>query len=231
MAKKKAKPGGRDADWAEAQQRCRLSGEEIRMAKELGISPRSLIKNIPAPSQRWKIAVKDWVRELYGKMQEKTARKNSRRHAELDGDQQPAVGAMPDLAGEQDWPDDPDDFEEFEDFDDRLTDEGIAEANQDMLRRQREFRKAAELVARAMAELPQVQKVVLFGSVAVPLCKEVPRFREFCRAGVAIWHECKDVDLAVWVTDLENLKSLQRPQPSADRPAGGAPDRRRPPSG
>jgi predicted nucleotidyltransferase len=79
-----------------------------------------------------------------------------------------------------------------------------------MLRRQREFRKAAELVARAMAELPQVQKVVLFGSVAVPLCKEVPRFREFCRAGVAIWHECKDVDLAVWVTDLENLKSLQR---------------------
>ena len=34
--------------WAEAQRRCRLSGEAVRMAKELGIGPRSLIKNIPA---------------------------------------------------------------------------------------------------------------------------------------------------------------------------------------
>jgi hypothetical protein len=34
--------------WAEAQRRCRLSDEAVRIAKELGIGPRSLIKNIPA---------------------------------------------------------------------------------------------------------------------------------------------------------------------------------------
>ena len=37
------------------------------MAKELGISPRSLIKNIPSPAQRWKQPVKDWIRELYAR--------------------------------------------------------------------------------------------------------------------------------------------------------------------
>ena len=74
MAEKKPKPGSRDADWAQAKRRCRLSEEEIRMAKELGISPRSLTRNIPSASQQWKAPVKDWVRELYRKKQEKTFR-------------------------------------------------------------------------------------------------------------------------------------------------------------
>jgi hypothetical protein len=33
--------------WAEAQRRCRLSDEALRMARELGLNPSSLIKNIP----------------------------------------------------------------------------------------------------------------------------------------------------------------------------------------
>lgn len=37
------------------------------MARELGIGPRSLIKNIPAPTQQWKAPVEDWVRDLYEK--------------------------------------------------------------------------------------------------------------------------------------------------------------------
>jgi hypothetical protein len=57
----------RENEWKEAKKRCRLNDEEIRMAKELGIGPRSLIKNIPSPSQRWKLPVKEWVRELYYK--------------------------------------------------------------------------------------------------------------------------------------------------------------------
>jgi hypothetical protein len=60
--------------WTEAQRRCRLSDEAVRMAKELGIGPRSLIKNIPAPTQRWKAPVEDWVRDLYEKRQRKAAR-------------------------------------------------------------------------------------------------------------------------------------------------------------
>jgi hypothetical protein len=65
-------------------------------------------------------------------------------------------------------------------------------------------------VARELAKLPQVQKVVLFGSVAMPLEKEIPQFRKYRREGVAVWHECEDVDLAVWLSDLDHLKSLQR---------------------
>jgi hypothetical protein len=55
--------------WVEAQRRCRLSDEAVRMARELGIGPRSLIKNIPAPTQQWKAPVEDWVRDLYEKRQ------------------------------------------------------------------------------------------------------------------------------------------------------------------
>ena len=37
------------------------------MAKELGMKPRSLIKNIPAKSQPWKAPVNEWVRDLHAK--------------------------------------------------------------------------------------------------------------------------------------------------------------------
>jgi hypothetical protein len=84
----------------------------------------------------------------------------------------------------------------------------IAADNERMQRRQRELRLAADYVARAFAVFPEVQRIVLFGSVAVPLRKEVPRFREYRRAAIAIGHECKDVDLAVWLTDLGNLRAL-----------------------
>jgi hypothetical protein len=74
--------------WVEAQRRCRLSDEAVRMAKELGIGPRSLIKNIPAPTQQWKAPVEDWVRDLYEKKQRKTAHK----HAKAGGGTPPAEG-------------------------------------------------------------------------------------------------------------------------------------------
>src|SRR5262249_15033532 len=60
-----------DAEWAEARRRCRLSVEDVRMAKELGMSPGGLIRNRPSPQQRWKAPVRVWVRELYRKRQEK----------------------------------------------------------------------------------------------------------------------------------------------------------------
>jgi len=70
--------------WAEAQRRCRLSDEAVRMAKELGIGPRSLIKNIPARTQQWKSPVEDWVRDLYDKRQRKAARKAARKNPGID---------------------------------------------------------------------------------------------------------------------------------------------------
>jgi hypothetical protein len=53
--------------WEEAKRRCRLSDDDIRKAKELGMQPRSLIKNIPSPSQQWKASVRQWVHSLHAK--------------------------------------------------------------------------------------------------------------------------------------------------------------------
>jgi len=61
------KSRGKSHEWLEAKRRCRLSDEDIRMAKELGFKPRGLIKNIPSRSQPWKAPVRDWIRDLHAK--------------------------------------------------------------------------------------------------------------------------------------------------------------------
>ena len=40
-----------DKAWAEAARRCRLSAADVRMAKQLGFKPRSLLKTVPSPQQ------------------------------------------------------------------------------------------------------------------------------------------------------------------------------------
>jgi hypothetical protein len=67
----------RDAQWTEAKKRCRLSGEALAMAKEMGLNPRSLIKNIPSPRQPWKQPVEAWVREMYAKRAGRSARRGN----------------------------------------------------------------------------------------------------------------------------------------------------------
>ncbi len=86
----------------------------------------------------------------------------------------------------------------------------IAEQDEGLIRRWRELRVAAVYVAEALAQLPAVEQVVLFGSVAQPLQREVPRFRAYRRAGIKLFHECKDVDLAVWTGSVSDLRSWQR---------------------
>lgn len=88
-------------------------------------------------------------------------------------------------------------------------DEDIDEQDSLMLRRQRLFRWAAQVIALAWSESPAVQKVAAFGSVAQSLNREVPRFREFRRYRIKVLHECADLDLAVWVSSLDNLKGLK----------------------
>ena len=107
-----------------------------------------------------------------------------------------------------------DDFENFAD-DFKPSQAEIDSEDQAMLRRQKQFRLAADAVAAAVSSLSQVEKIVLFGSVANPLGREVPRFRKFRRAEIETWHECKDVDLAVWVSSLDHLKSLQKARSQA----------------
>jgi hypothetical protein len=51
--------------WLEAKRKCKLNGEEIQMAKEMGLNPKSLMKNIPNKNEQWKTPVKIWVRDMY----------------------------------------------------------------------------------------------------------------------------------------------------------------------
>ena len=75
--KKKKKPAAsHDPQWVKAKKLCRLNMEDIRKAKELGISPRTLIKNIPDPTQRWKAPVKIWIRDMYEEHQQRSSRKS-----------------------------------------------------------------------------------------------------------------------------------------------------------
>jgi hypothetical protein len=50
----------------------------------------------------------------------------------------------------------------------------------------------------------------LIGSVASPLRREVPRFAPYKQMRLPVAHECKDVDLAVWVSRLDELDELRR---------------------
>jgi len=193
-----------EEEWEKAKKLCRLSNEDIRMARELGMGPRGLIKNIPSPTQRWKAPVKVWIRDLYEK---KFGTKT-----------QPPPPPAPRIGSSPSAP--PEDFFdlEFKDvFDDYRppTSDEIAEEDELMQRRQKEFRLAADYVAEALAEFEAVKKIMLFGSAALPLEKEVPHFRKFRRARQALFHECKDVDLAVWLSDLSVLNALRRARAKA----------------
>ena len=81
MAGKAAK----DQAWAEAARRCQLSTAEVRMAKELGFKPRSLLKNIPTKAEPWKAPVAEWVRDLYDKRQRRTEQRRRRRERGASG--------------------------------------------------------------------------------------------------------------------------------------------------
>jgi hypothetical protein len=86
----------------------------------------------------------------------------------------------------------------------------VAEQDRFLLLRQVPFRAAADAVTASFVPFAEVQRVSLFGSVARPLTREVPRFQPYRRLGIELLHECKDVDFAVWLTDAAVLRDLGR---------------------
>jgi hypothetical protein len=76
--------------------------------------------------------------------------------------------------------------------------------------RQAQFRRAADAIAADLAKVEEVRAVALFGSLARPLVREVPRFQPFRRHGIEILHECGDIDLAVAIDRHDNLATLNR---------------------
>jgi hypothetical protein len=95
----------------------------------------------------------------------------------------------------------------------------IEEQNRFMLKLQREFRIAADVVTDAWMAYSEVQAVAVIGSVARPLWKEVPRFREFRRERIEVWHECADLDLALWLDSQARHGQLRRAAVQALRKA------------
>jgi hypothetical protein len=79
-----------------------------------------------------------------------------------------------------------------------------------MLTRQAQFRRAADAIAAALANVADVRAITLFGSVACPLLPEVPRFQPFRHHRIEILHECSDIDLAIWLDRFDNLAVLNR---------------------
>jgi hypothetical protein len=92
----------------------------------------------------------------------------------------------------------------------RPTTREIEEENWRQKKRWHDFHSTALSLTEALSKAPSVQKVALIGSVAVPLKKEVPRFRKFRVNRVAIFHECKDLDLSVWLDNLTDLNGLRK---------------------
>lgn len=86
----------------------------------------------------------------------------------------------------------------------------IEQQNNYLLDQQRRFRVAADVVADAWMVFPEVQAVAVIGSVAKALWKEVPRFSDFRREGIEVWHECRDLDLALWIESQQRLRAVQR---------------------
>lgn len=65
--------------WDEAKRKCRLGDEEIRMAREMWLNPKSLIKNIPNKKEMWKAPVKDWIHDMYEDRQRRSEQKAKRK--------------------------------------------------------------------------------------------------------------------------------------------------------
>lgn len=95
----------------------------------------------------------------------------------------------------------------------------IDEQNAYQLRRQRDFRWAADVVVDAWMKFEEVEAVAVIGSVAQALWMEVPRFREFRREGIEVFHECMDLDLALWLSRWDRLGALRRAKDRALRRA------------
>lgn len=93
----------------------------------------------------------------------------------------------------------------------------LRQDNAHLLRTQQHFRHAADVITEAWSSFPQVVAIAVIGSVARPLWKEVPRFAPYRRRGIPLWHECKDLDLALWLDDLVGLGDLRRAKAAALR--------------
>jgi len=99
---RKKKPGNRlDPEWEEAKRLCRLSEADVRKAKEVGLKPRSILKNRPSKSQPWKAPVPIWIGQLHDRMLARSARKRERKESRSPlGEPESAIGRADQVPGQ-----------------------------------------------------------------------------------------------------------------------------------
>lgn len=72
----------KEAAWAEAQEKFRLSNETVRMAKELGMNSKKLGGIANHKQESWKASLHIFIQDLYDKMQD-TTKKNKAKKKKL----------------------------------------------------------------------------------------------------------------------------------------------------
>gem|GEM_PF-2137983 len=85
----------------------------------------------------------------------------------------------------------------------------IAVANRRMVERQQDYRHAADIAAKALIPFKEIQAVAVFGTVAIPLGKEISGTSRDRHNEVALWHECQGIDLAVWLDRFHQLSAMR----------------------
>jgi cupin 2 domain-containing protein len=88
----------------------------------------------------------------------------------------------------------------------RLIDATEDEREQATLYRYQGFLYAATQLTERLIDFPEVERIVLFGSLAKPPFRE--RYR--CKKRIWAFHHPKDIDLAIWLSSLENLGAMRR---------------------
>ncbi|MDR0327065.1 MAG: cupin domain-containing protein [Planctomycetaceae bacterium] len=83
--------------------------------------------------------------------------------------------------------------------------------NKNALKRHQSFIVFALILAERLIEYPEVERIALFGSLAKPPVLEPYPYSKYLRnRGVHIFHSPKDIDLAIWLSSLDNLSTIRK---------------------
>lgn len=207
--------------WSFFRETGKLQERHILMATDLGLRPESIFEEYALAPDRGDRILLEWVEDLffakhghYSPVSEHTPESQ----AEDPSEESLLVDPFEELheraeSDEDDDEIDPESLYELSKIRERTTPVSLGEiAKEDkrMLRRQADFRKAAGLLTQRLAEMPEVCEVRLFGSVALPLWKEVSCHSRLRRRGISVYHQCNNIDMAVWVTSPEGANRMRK---------------------
>lgn len=209
--------------WKALKESGQLQERHVLMAIDLGMHPGSIIQEHASAEDRGDLLLLEWLEDRfftkhghYVPTSDATPENQAEHPAEnsLLTDHSDAISQMCYELGIRE--DDDDSFQlageliEKRERETPVSYGEIHEEDQRMLRRQAGFRNAARAVSGYLAEMPEVRQVRIFGSVALPLWKEVPRHSRFRHRNIRIYHECATIDLAVYVTSPANADRMRK---------------------